>query len=208
MLTCTQETRSRPVTGTLCLGLQVRTTMRLCGNQTRVSQGIGRMGRDGCDGVDVMGRWGHAVTCVAIRGRLLCEFAPPCLSSHGLHGVARSVSFTNVKAALHTCPPTSTRPPCAAVLGIQGKRGAALRTEGTAFACDRAGGKCALCALTRGAWCEEYHRCGITVGSALWCVRHDSVRLTQSLLRRCSVHACGSPVGILGSARIRGHHMC
>ncbi|KAG2488354.1 hypothetical protein HYH03_013044 [Edaphochlamys debaryana] len=29
---------------------------------------------------------------------------------------------------------------------------------GHAMACDRGGGKCALCALTRGSWCEEYFR--------------------------------------------------
>ncbi len=38
---CTTETRSRAVTVIVCLTLQVRTTMRHCGNQTRVSHGGG-----------------------------------------------------------------------------------------------------------------------------------------------------------------------
>ncbi|GFR45050.1 hypothetical protein Agub_g6421 [Astrephomene gubernaculifera] len=40
-------------------------------------------------------------------------------------------------------------------LGTRSSRG---RAEGHAPACDRSGGKCALCALTRGSWCEEYYR--------------------------------------------------
>ncbi|KAG2488355.1 hypothetical protein HYH03_013045 [Edaphochlamys debaryana] len=32
------------------------------------------------------------------------------------------------------------------------------RPEGAAPPCDRSGGKCALCALTRGSWCEEFFR--------------------------------------------------
>ncbi|PNH08721.1 hypothetical protein TSOC_004706 [Tetrabaena socialis] len=41
-------------------------------------------------------------------------------------------------------------------LGTRSGRGG--RGEGHAPACDRSGGKCALCALTRGSWCEEFYR--------------------------------------------------
>ncbi|PNW76519.1 hypothetical protein CHLRE_11g467660v5 [Chlamydomonas reinhardtii] len=52
-------------------------------------------------------------------------------------------------------------------LGTRGRKGRGSRggggggsgaADGHVPACDRSGGKCSLCAMTRGAWCEEYHR--------------------------------------------------